>query len=89
MEDTKLDNIPRMMSREMLKDLIDLIKPHKKDYPELYKYLMLTWTACHYNSTLIAGNITGLIMMQRHLSTFDDECIRFLQKEINSGTIEL
>lgn len=77
------------MSREMLKDLIDLVTPHKKEYPDLYKYLMLTWTASHYNSTLIAANVTGLIMLQRHFSVFDEECVRFLNKEINSGKIEL
>lgn len=89
MEDTKLDNIPRMMSREMLKDLVNLVKPHKDQYPDLWTYLMLTWTSCKYDSTLYACNITGMTIMQRHFSVFDEECVRFLNKEINFGKIEL
>jgi hypothetical protein len=89
MEDTKFNKVPRLMSREMLEDLVNLVKPHKEEYPELYNYLMLTWSSCHYDSTLYACNITGMTMTQRHLSFFDDECIRFLKKEINNGKIQL
>ena len=70
------------MSREMLQDLIDIVKPHKKSYPELYEYLMITWTACHYDSTLYACNLTGSIMLQHHLSEFEPEIMRFYEKEI-------
>lgn len=70
-----------MMSREMLQELISLVEPHKEDHPELYKYLMITWTACRYDSTLYACNITGSIMLQKHLSEFEDETIRFYEKE--------
>jgi len=72
----------RLMSREMLRELIDLVEPHKYDHPELYKYLMITWTACRYDSTLYACNVTGSIMLQRHLSEFEDEIIRFYEKEM-------
>jgi hypothetical protein len=41
----------RLMSREMLRELISLIEPHKDNHQELYEYLMITWTACHYDST--------------------------------------
>ena len=70
------------MSREMLRELIDLVEPHKYDHPELYKYLMITWTACRYDSTLYACNVTGSIMLQKHLSEFEDEIIRFYEKEM-------
>lgn len=89
MEDTKFNKVPRLMSREMLEDLISLVKPHKDQYPDLWNYLMLTWTSCKYDSTLYACNITGMTIMQRHLSTFDDESVRFLQKEIDKGSVEL
>ena len=72
----------RLMSREMLRELIDLVEPHKYDYPELYKYLMITWTACRYDSTLYACNVTGSIMLQKHLNEFEDEIIRFYEKEM-------
>jgi aspartyl/asparaginyl beta-hydroxylase (cupin superfamily) len=72
----------RLMSREMLRELIDLVEPHKYDHPELYKYLMITWTACRYDSTLYACNVTGSIMLQKHLSEFEDEIIRFYEKEM-------
>jgi hypothetical protein len=87
MEDTNFKKVPRMMSREMLKDLIDLISPHKDQYPELYNYLMLTWSSCHYNSTLYACNITGMTMTQRHLSFFESEYVQFLQKELDKGNL--
>jgi len=73
------------MSREMLRDLIDLVEPHKDDHPELYEYLMMTWTACHYDSTLYACNVTGAICLQRHLSEFDDDIVRFYEKERDKG----
>jgi aspartyl/asparaginyl beta-hydroxylase (cupin superfamily) len=66
----------------MLQELISLVEPHKQDHPELYKYLMITWTACRYDSTLYACNITGSIMLQKHLSEFEDETIRFYDKEM-------
>jgi len=75
----------RLMSREMLKELITLIEPHKDDHPELYEYLMMTWTACHYDSTLYACNVTGAICLQRHLSEFDDDIVRFYEKERDKG----
>jgi len=75
----------RLMSREMLRDLIDLVEPHKDDHPELYEYLMMTWTACHYDSTLYACNVTGAICLQRHLSEFDDDIVRFYEKERDKG----
>jgi hypothetical protein len=87
MEDTNSKKVPRMMSREMLKDLMDLVSPHKEEYPELYNYLMLTWTACKYNSTLYACNITGMTMTQRHLSFFEPEYVEFLQKELDKGNL--
>lgn len=87
MEDTNFKKVPRMMSREMLKDLIDLVSLHKDQYPELYSYLMLTWTACKYNSTLYACNITGMTMTQRHLSFFESEYVEFLQKELDKGNL--
>lgn len=73
------------MSRQMLKDLIDLISPHKDQYPDLWNYLMLTWTSCKYDSTLYACNITGMTMTQRHRSFFDKEYVDFLDKEILRG----
>ena len=69
------------MNREMLRDLIDIVSPHKEEYPDLYEYLTITWTACHYNSTLYACNVTGMTICQRHLSEFDEEVIRFYKKE--------
>jgi len=72
----------RLMSREMLRELIDLVEPHKYDHPELYKYLMITWTACRYDSTLYSCNVTGMTICQRHLSEFDDEIMRFYEKEM-------
>jgi hypothetical protein len=87
MEDMKFNKVPRLMTREMLEDLVNLVKPHKEEYPELYNYLMLTWTACKYNSTLYACNVTGMIMCQRHLSFFEPEYIEFLQKEKDRGNI--
>jgi len=79
----------RLMPREMLKDLIDLVSSHKEEYPELYRYLMLTWTACHYDSTLYTVNITGSIVMQKHLRDFEKEYEDFLDKEIDKGNIQL
>ena len=72
----------RLMSREMLQELISLVEPHKHDHPELYRYLMITWTACRYDSTLYACNVTGMTICQRHLNDFDDEIIRFYEKEM-------
>ena len=74
----------RLMSREMLKELIDLVELHKEEHPDLYKYLSITWTACHYNSTLYACNVDGMTVMQRHLSEFDSDIIRFYESEINN-----
>lgn len=70
------------MSREMLKELIDLVEPHRHDHPELYKYLMITWTACKYDSSLYACNVTGSIMLQKHLKEFEDEIMKFYEKEM-------
>ena len=75
----------RLMSREMLGELIDLIKPHKDNHSKLYEYLMITWTACHYNSTLYACNIDGAICLQRHLTKFEQDIIEYYQKEKNNG----
>ena len=72
----------RLMSREMLQELINLVEPHKHDHSELYRYLMLTWTACRYDSSLYACNVTGSIMLQKHLSEFEDEIVRFYEKEM-------
>jgi len=69
------------MSREMLWELILLVKPHKEEHSELYDYLMLTWTSCHHNSTLYACNVTGSIMLQKHLSEFDEQDWRLYSKE--------
>lgn len=88
MEDTNSKKVPRMMSREMLKDLIDIVYPHKDQYQDLWHYLMLTWTACRYDSTLYACNITGMTMTQRHLSFFEKEYVEFLHKEILNGNCE-
>jgi len=68
------------MPREMLKDLIRIVEPHKEENPELFKYLMMAWTACNFDSTLYACNITGMTISQRHLSIFDDEYERFYDK---------
>jgi hypothetical protein len=87
MEDTTPNKTPRMMPREMLKDLFDLVSLHKENYPDLYHYLALTWTACHYNSTLYTGNVTGMVMMQQHLRYFEKEYEDFLQKEVERGNI--
>jgi hypothetical protein len=87
MEDTTPKKTPRLMPREMLKDLFDLVSLHKEEYPDLYHYLALTWSACHYNSTLYACNVTGMTMTQRHLSFFEKEYEDFLQKEIEKGNI--
>jgi hypothetical protein len=62
----------RLMSRQMLEELISLVEPHKEEHPELYKYLMLTWTSCHYDSTLYACNLSGATCLQWHLSEFKD-----------------
>jgi hypothetical protein len=43
---------------------------------------MITWTACRYDSTFYACNITGMTICQRHLSEFDDEIMRFYEKEM-------
>jgi hypothetical protein len=75
----------RLMSREMLKDLILLVEPHKDNHQEIYEYLMMTWTSCHYDSTLYACSLTGSIMLQKHLTDFDEENIRFYQKEKENG----
>jgi hypothetical protein len=69
----------------MLQDLIHLVEPHQNEYPELYEYLMMTWTSCHYDSTLYACSLTGSIMLQKHLTVFDDENVRFYQKERQKG----
>jgi hypothetical protein len=69
----------------MLQELINLIEPHKDEHSELYEYLTITWTACHYNSTLYACNVDGAIIMQKHLSEFDKEIIRFYEKEKEKG----
>jgi hypothetical protein len=66
----------------MLRELIDLVEPHKEEHPDLYKYLMITWTACRYDSSLYSCNVTGMTIMQRHLSEFDDEVMRFYEKEM-------
>lgn len=73
------------MSREMLRELIDLVEPYKQEHLDLYEYLMMTWTACHYNSTLYACNVTGMTICQKHLSEFDDEIVRFYNKEREKG----
>jgi aspartyl/asparaginyl beta-hydroxylase (cupin superfamily) len=43
---------------------------------------MITWTACRYDSTLYACNVTGSIILQKHLSEFEDEIMRFYEKEM-------
>ena len=73
----------RLMSREMLQELIELIELHKEEHPELYKYLTITWTACHYNSTLYACNVDGAICLQRHLAEFEPDIMRFYESEMN------
>lgn len=73
----------RLMSREMLRDLIDLVEPHKNKHPDLYDYLMLTWTSCNYNSTLYACNVDGMTIMQRHLSEFNEQDLRLYSKELS------
>ena len=73
----------RLMSREMLRELIDLVEPHKEKHPDLYDYLMLTWTSCHHDSTLYACNVTGSIILQKHLSEFDEQDWRHYHKEIS------
>jgi len=65
----------------MLKELINLVDTHKCDHPELYEYLMLTWTSCHYDSSLYVCNITGSTILQRHLSEFDEQDWRLCNKE--------
>jgi hypothetical protein len=40
---------------------------------------MTTWTACHDDSTLYACNVPGMTIWQHHLSTFDDEVMRFYE----------
>jgi hypothetical protein len=75
----------RLMSREMLRQLIDIVEPQKDKYPDLYKYLTITWTACHYNSTLYACNVDGMTMMQRHLSEFEPDIMRFYESEMNKS----
>ena len=67
----------------MLQELIDLVTPHKEEHSELYDYLMLTWTSCHHDSTLYACNVTGSIILQRHLSEFDEQDWRLYHKEID------
>ena len=73
------------MIREMLKELIDIVKQYKNDHPELYKYLTVTYTACKYDSTLYACNLTGSIMLQRHLQEFEPDILRFYENEINKN----
>ena len=73
------------MSREMLRELIDLVEPHKEKHVKLYEYLTITWTACNYNSTLYACNVDGAIIMQKHLSEFDKNIIKFYQEEKKKG----
>lgn len=73
------------MSREMLKDLIFLVEPHKDSHQHLYEYLMMTWVACRYNSTLYACNVDGAIVLQNHLSEFGDDILRFYDKERKTG----
>lgn len=75
----------RLMSREMLKELIEIVEPHKEEHPEIYEYLMITWTACKYNSTLYACNVTGMTVMQSHLQHFDEEIMRYFKKEMEKG----
>ena len=75
----------RLMSREMLKELITLIEPHKESHSELYEYLTMTWTACHYNSTLYACNVSGAVCLQHHLSEFDADIVHFYEKEKEKG----
>jgi hypothetical protein len=75
----------RLMSREMLRELIDLVEPHKEEHLELYKYLTITWTACHYNSTLYACNVDGMTVMQRHLSEFEPDIMRFYESEMDKS----
>ena len=75
----------RLMSREMLRELITLVEPHKESHSELYEYLMMTWTACHYNSTLYACNVSGATCLQYHLSKFDEDTIHFYEKEKDKG----
>ena len=73
----------RLMSREMLRQLIDIVEPHKEEHLELYKYLTITWTACHYDSTLYACNVSGAICLQRHLSEFEPDIMRFYESEMD------
>ena len=75
----------RLMSREMLKDLIFLIEPHKDTHPELYEYLIKSWVCCRYDSTLYACNVTGMTMSQQHLSVFDGEDERQYEREVKNG----
>jgi hypothetical protein len=75
----------RLMSREMLRELITLIEPHKDSHSELYEYLMITWTSCHYNSTLYACNVSGATCLQYHLSEFDEDIMNFYKKEQSKG----
>jgi hypothetical protein len=75
----------RLMSREMLRQLIDIVEPQKDQYPDLYKYLTITWTACHYNSTLYACNVDGMTVMQRHLSEFEPDIMRFYESEMDKS----
>ena len=75
----------RLMSREMLKELILLIEPHKDSHQHLYEYLMMTWVACHYNSTLYAFNSDGAIALQYHLSEFDEDIVRYYNGEKKKG----
>ena len=75
----------RLMSREMLKELITLIEPHKNSHSELYEYLTMTWTACHYNSTLYACNVSGATCLQYHLSDFDKDIVSYYEKEKERG----
>jgi hypothetical protein len=75
----------RLMSREMLRELIDLVERHEEEHLELYKYLTITWTACHYNSTLYACNVDGMTVMQRHLSEFEPDIMRFYESEMDKS----
>ena len=75
----------RLMSREMLKELITLVEPHKESHSELYEYLTMTWTACHYNSTLYACNVSGAVCLQQHLSDFDADIVSYYEKEKSKG----
>ena len=80
----------RLMSREMLRELLILVEPHKEKHPDLYAYLATTWTACKYNSTLYAMNVTGAIVGQYHLQEFDESIETFYRHELDeTGRVPL